>query len=78
LFTTNPTWTDLGSNPGLRGERPATKRLSHNLLLCSCKEEMATEQRREIGATLLENIFCPGERIMESKLHSLFFFFFSF
>jgi hypothetical protein len=29
LFSTNPTWTDLGSNPGLRGERPATNRLSH-------------------------------------------------
>jgi hypothetical protein len=27
--TTNPTWTDPGSNPGLRGERPATNRLSH-------------------------------------------------
>jgi hypothetical protein len=26
LFTTNPTWT----NPGLRGERPATNRLSHD------------------------------------------------
>jgi hypothetical protein len=25
LSTTNPTWTD----PGLRGERPATNRLSH-------------------------------------------------
>jgi hypothetical protein len=24
LSTTNPTWTDLGLNPGLRGERPAT------------------------------------------------------
>jgi hypothetical protein len=29
LSTTNPTWTDPGSNPGLRGERPATNRLSH-------------------------------------------------
>jgi hypothetical protein len=29
LSTTNPTWTDSGSNPGLRGERPATDRLSH-------------------------------------------------
>jgi hypothetical protein len=28
LSTTNPTWTDPGSNPGLRGERPATNRLS--------------------------------------------------
>jgi hypothetical protein len=29
LSTTNPTWTDSGSNPGLRGEKPATNRLSH-------------------------------------------------
>jgi hypothetical protein len=29
LSTTNPTWIDLGLNPGLRGERPATNRLSH-------------------------------------------------
>jgi hypothetical protein len=29
LSTTNPTWTDPGSNLGLRGERPAINRLSH-------------------------------------------------
>jgi hypothetical protein len=29
LSTTNPTWTGPGSNPGLRGERLATNRLSH-------------------------------------------------
>jgi hypothetical protein len=29
LSTTNPTWTDPGSNPTLRGERPATNRLSY-------------------------------------------------
>jgi hypothetical protein len=29
LSTTNPTWTDPGSNPGLSGERPVTNRLSH-------------------------------------------------
>jgi hypothetical protein len=28
-LSTNPTWTDPGSNPDLRGERPATNRLSH-------------------------------------------------
>jgi hypothetical protein len=27
--TTNPKWTDPGSNPGLHGERPATNRLNH-------------------------------------------------
>jgi hypothetical protein len=30
LSTTNPIWTDPGSNPGLGGERPATNRLSHD------------------------------------------------
>jgi hypothetical protein len=29
LSTTNPIWTDPGSNPGLRDERPATNRLGH-------------------------------------------------
>jgi hypothetical protein len=29
LSTTNPTWIDPGSNPGLRGERPVTNDLSH-------------------------------------------------
>jgi hypothetical protein len=28
LSITNPTWTDPGSNPGLRGESPGTNRLS--------------------------------------------------
>jgi hypothetical protein len=36
LSTTNPTWTDAGSNPGLRGERPATNRLSHGTALRQC------------------------------------------
>jgi hypothetical protein len=29
LSTANPTWTDLGANLGLRGEKPATNRLSY-------------------------------------------------
>ena len=29
LPTTHSTWTDPGSNPGLRGEKPVTNRLSH-------------------------------------------------
>jgi hypothetical protein len=29
LSTTNATWTDPGSTPGLRDERQATNRLSH-------------------------------------------------
>jgi hypothetical protein len=33
LSSTNLTWTDPGSNPGLRGERPVTNRLSHGTAL---------------------------------------------
>jgi hypothetical protein len=33
LCTTNPTWTEPESNPGLRGGRPATNRLSHGTAL---------------------------------------------
>jgi hypothetical protein len=29
LSTTNPTWTDPGSSPGLHGGRPAANSLSH-------------------------------------------------
>jgi hypothetical protein len=35
LSTTNPTWIDPGANPGLRGERPGTNRLSHGTALLS-------------------------------------------
>jgi hypothetical protein len=34
LSTTNPTLTDPGSNPGLRGRRPAANRLSHGPAQC--------------------------------------------
>jgi hypothetical protein len=33
LSTTNPTWTDTHANPGLRGERPTTNRLSHGMVI---------------------------------------------
>jgi hypothetical protein len=31
LSTTNPTWLDLGLNPGRRGGKPATNRLSYGV-----------------------------------------------
>jgi hypothetical protein len=31
LSTTNPTWPDLGSNPGRRGGKPSTNRLSYGM-----------------------------------------------
>jgi hypothetical protein len=33
LSTINPTWTEPGSIPGVRGGRPATNRLSHGTAL---------------------------------------------
>jgi hypothetical protein len=33
LSTTNPTWTDPGANPGLRGERPAMSQVHSNVPL---------------------------------------------
>jgi len=33
LSTTNLKWTDLGTNPGLRGEKPGTDRLSYGKAL---------------------------------------------
>jgi hypothetical protein len=33
VLTTNPTWTDLWLNPGLRGDRPPTNRLGDDSVL---------------------------------------------
>jgi hypothetical protein len=42
LSTINPTWTGPGSNPGLRGERPATNHLSHGTALSFCLSGIAS------------------------------------
>jgi hypothetical protein len=42
LITTNPTWTDLASNPALRGERPKANRLGH----CASRFDHQTVQIR--------------------------------
>jgi hypothetical protein len=42
LFITDSTWNGLGSNPTLRGERPATDHLSHGTVCASyCCSHMA-------------------------------------
>jgi hypothetical protein len=50
LFTTNSTWTDPGSNTGIRGERPATNSLSHGTANLNLKDSF--KQR----PTLLNNM----------------------
>jgi hypothetical protein len=42
VSTTDPTLTDLGSNQDLRGERPATNRLSHDRASLACTVDTAT------------------------------------
>jgi hypothetical protein len=42
--TTNPTWIDPVANPGLRGERPATNRLSRGTALPSGSEHLWTRR----------------------------------
>jgi hypothetical protein len=55
LSTINPTWTDPGSNPGFRGERPATNRLSHgtakSFTLCK-KRANSCNQLRHLSIPL--------------------------
>jgi hypothetical protein len=36
LSITNPTWTNMDANPGLRGEKPAINRLSHARAYLNC------------------------------------------
>jgi hypothetical protein len=47
LSTTNLTWTDLGLNPGLRGEMPATNRLSHGTAIPRRYVIMEREKRNK-------------------------------
>jgi hypothetical protein len=56
LSTTNPTWTDPGWNPGLRGERPATNRLSHG-----------TAFFLKLTKSILQNIPCATFAIYGTK-----------
>jgi hypothetical protein len=51
LSTTNPTWIDSGANPGLRGERPATNRLSHGTAF--------TALPSFVSLCLSSDLYCP-------------------
>jgi hypothetical protein len=63
LSTTNPTWTDTGSNPGLRGERPAANRLSHGTakmsVLISSKIMLSSLVPRHIKIKIYTAIILP-------------------
>jgi hypothetical protein len=73
LSTTNPTWTDQGSNLGLRGERTATNCLSYGtahsctvrLLLTDMNNVFKYRDLRKIFGHKREN---GGNCIMRSSL----------
>jgi hypothetical protein len=46
--TTNPTWTDKGSNPGLHGGRPAANCLSHGMAQLSVMLMHSTDNATDI------------------------------
>jgi hypothetical protein len=57
LSTANPTWTDLGSNPGLRGGRPAANRMSHGTALAQAFSHRTTEtQNTRVKAQIIRNL----------------------
>jgi hypothetical protein len=46
LFTTNPAWPDPGSNPGRRGGKPATNRLSCGMAQNDTNSEWSSKASR--------------------------------
>ena len=51
LSNTNATWTDPGSNPHLRGGKPATNRLSHGTTFVWCLTGFETFKSRPENTT---------------------------
>jgi hypothetical protein len=49
LSTTNPTWIDLGTNPGLRVERPVTNDLSHGKDFGNCYKNVLTVLKYDLN-----------------------------
>jgi hypothetical protein len=68
LSTTNPTSTDPGSNPGLRGERLATNRLNHGTATsCSYQTDKWAKPGNLKGSKVLSEI---GEHWTEKYFQS--------
>jgi hypothetical protein len=67
LSTTNPTWTDPGSKPGLRSGRPATNRLSHDtaILTLTCRIRLLSSSfvLKDSSVSKAESFPFLGERM---------------
>jgi hypothetical protein len=74
LSNTNPTWTDPGSNTGLRGWRPATNRLSHGtarLCVTVTLNGLVLQPEANIYYLLNINFVDPGGRAVWHGYSSL-------
>jgi hypothetical protein len=72
LSTTNPTWPDLGSNPGRRGGKPATNRLSYGAALTQHLAEnigRKFDYRTKFRGICLRILFSPGLKFRQCYQH---------
>jgi hypothetical protein len=75
LSTTNPTWIDPGSNPDLRGERPATNRLSHGTASIVMLSHSLLHTDHFYAVFLTRNsVFCDSSEEILCRLRSTHFF----
>jgi hypothetical protein len=66
--TTNPTWPDLGSNPGRRCGKPATNRLSYSTAMSAVSPNILTEIRGKCSMTLCIVISVLLPRIVTCRI----------
>jgi hypothetical protein len=71
LSSTNPTWTDPGSNPGLRGGRPAANRLSHGTAVSVALVIQHAKHMRHIIVSSVAFLFVPHFSTLSYKRHDL-------
>jgi hypothetical protein len=62
LSTTNPTWTDPGSNPGLHGGRLAANSLSHGMASTGLNHSYPSILWSTSAFPVFSLHFCLGER----------------
>jgi hypothetical protein len=78
LFTTNPTWPDLGWNPGRRGGKPATNRLSYGTAFTFsyskiCIDALSTHSRTQVTIHACVSIVVQFISSYLSRLFKLYF-----
>jgi hypothetical protein len=85
LSTTNPTWTDLGVNTGLRGQRPTVNHLNHGTALYdivgdrSRRSEFPSRKKQGFSSRLpgsgqiwvISRILSSGSNFVESEAYHL-------